>query len=139
MLVAIDWKGGMAFEATPPGGNSFVMDALQEYGGEGGGPTPVETLLGAVGACSAMDVISILAKMKQEVTSYRIEVNAERTDQTAYPRPFKSFVVTHILTGVDLDEESVQKAVQLSDEKYCSIIATLREKPDVRSEFRIES
>jgi putative redox protein len=139
MEVSIDWKGGMAFEAVPPSGQSFVMDATPESGGDHLGPTPVEALLSATGSCSAMDVISILRKMKQEVTSYRIEVRAERPEGVEYPKPFKSFVVTHILTGVNLEAESVARAVAMSDEKYCSIIATLREKPEVRSEFRIEA
>lgn len=139
MEVSIQWKGGMAFEAVPPSGQSFLMDATPESGGDHLGPTPVEALLSATGACSAMDVISILRKMKQEVTAYRIEVSAERPDQIEYPKPFKSFVVTHILTGENLDPDSVARAVAMSDEKYCSIIATLREKPEVKSEFRIES
>lgn len=128
----------MVFEATPPSGNKFVMDAIEEAGGEDQGPTPVEALLGSIAACSAMDVISILAKKKQLVTSYRIEVDGSRVPRGTYPRPFLSIVVRHILSGENLEPKAVQRAVELSDQKYCTVISTLRHGPAVSSEWRIE-
>ncbi|HEY0868043.1 MAG TPA: OsmC family protein, partial [Fimbriimonas sp.] len=73
-MVTVEWTGGMAFEATPPSGNKFVMDAIPEFGGSNLGPTPLEALLASVAACSAMDVVSVLTKKRQKVLSYRIEV-----------------------------------------------------------------
>ncbi len=134
----VTWKGGMAFEATGDTGNPFVMDAYPESGGNGLGPTPVEALMGSLAACSAMDVISILRKKQQTVTSYRLEVTGERTEEGVYPRPFKWLKVTHIVEGPDLDEAAVARAVQLSDEKYCAVAATLRAAPEVISEYRVK-
>lgn len=137
-MVTVEWKGGMAFEALPPSGNKFVMDAISEVGGQNLGPTPMEALCASVAACSAMDVIPILLKKRQSVTAYRIEVEWTRGPEGVFPRPITSMVVRHILSGENLDEASVARAVELSDEKYCSVMATLRATPTCVSEYRIE-
>jgi putative redox protein len=137
-MVTVNWAGGMAFEADPPSGNKFTMDSHPDFGGTNLGPSPVETLLSALGACSAIDVLSILQKKHQRVTAYRIEVDGERPPHGTFPRPFNSLVIRHIVTGVNIDPAAVDRAVQLSDDKYCSVIATLRAAPEVTSEFRIE-
>jgi putative redox protein len=134
----VEWKGGMAFEAANEDGIRFTMDSHPDHGGEGRGVSPVEALLSAAAACSAMDVISILEKKQQKVTSYRIEVSGERTEEGVYPRPFKSVTIRHIVSGEGIDEAAVARSVQLSDEKYCSVVATLRAAPRVTSEFAIE-
>lgn len=132
------WQGGMAFEATPESGNRFVMDATPSVGGRNLGPTPVEALAASIAACSAMDVISILEKKRQRVTEYRVEVEGERVPEGTWPRPFTAFVVRHRLRGENLDPEAVARSVELSDTKYCTVIATLREAPLLRSEWIIE-
>lgn len=134
----VDWQGGMKFEAIPPSGSRFVLDALPDVGGSGAGPSPVETLLAAVGACAAMDVISILQKKRQNVTAYRVEIEGERVPPGTWPRPFLSIVVRHVVSGPDIDPAAVARAVQLSDEKYCSVISTLRQAPTVTSEWVVE-
>lgn len=138
-MVSVEWKGGMAFEANPPSGNRFVMDAIPEVGGENLGPTPVEALCSSVAACSAMDVISILQKKKQVVTGYRIEVEWTRGPDGVYPRPITSMVVRHIVSGENIDPAAVARAVELSDTKYCTVVSTLRSAPAIVSEFRIEA
>lgn len=138
-MLTVNWKGGMAFEADPPSGNRFVMDAIPEVGGEDKGPTPVEALCASVAACSAMDVLSILEKKKQVVTAYRIEVEWRRGPEGQYPRPIVGMVVRHVVQGESLDPAAVARAVQLSDEKYCTVIATLRTAPSVVSEWKIEA
>lgn len=127
----------MAFTSVGGTGIPFTMDAYPEVGGQGLGPTPVEALLGSLAGCSAMDVISILRKKQQKVTSYRIEVGGERTEEGVYPRPYKSLWVKHILEGENLDSGAVERAVQLSDEKYCTVLATLRVAPSVESRWEI--
>jgi putative redox protein len=129
----------MAFEAFPPSGNAFTMDATPESGGENKGPNPVEALCASVAACSAMDVISILQKKKQNVSSYRIEIEWTRGPDGVYPRPITSMVVRHIVVGTNLDPAAVARSVELSDSKYCTVISTLREAPAIISEFRIEA
>jgi putative redox protein len=137
-VVTVNWKGKMVFEADPPTGNKFTMDAHPESGGENHGPTPVETLLGAVAACGAMDVIAILEKKRQKVDSYRIEVDGTRPPQGEYPRPFLTMSVKHVVRGENIDPAALKRAVELSDEKYCSVLATLRSSPKITSEWEIE-
>ena len=137
-MVTVDWKGGFAFEATPPTGNRFVLDAHPESGGQNLGPTPVEALLASAAACSGIDVLSILDKKRQKVTSYRVEVDGVRGPEGQYPRPFLSIMIKHIISGDDLDPAAVERAVELSSEKYCTIIATLRQAPTVASSWAIE-
>lgn len=134
-MITVERIGKRAFEATPPSGNRFFMDAHPDSGGQGLGPTPLEALLGSLAACSAMDVVQILDKKRQNVTSYRVEIDGERSAEGVYPRPYVQLVVRHIVEGIDLDEQAVRQAVRLSDEKYCSVAATLRAAPLISSEY----
>jgi len=138
-MVTVDWIGGLAFEAKPPSGKNLIIDSHTEFGGTGRGPTPVEAFLSSVATCSAIDVLSILKKKKQDVVSYRIEIDGERPPHGQFPRPFTSLVVRHIVAGNGIDPAAVARAVELSDQKYCSVIATLRGGPAVTSEFKIEA
>jgi len=138
-MIQLEWQGKMAFEATMPDGTGFRMDTNEEGGGESSGASPVEAFLASVAACSAMDVVSILRKMRQEPARYRIEIEHERTPKGEYPRPITGIVVKHILEGEGLDPSAVERAIELSDEKYCSVMATLKFGPSLRSEYRIEA
>lgn len=126
----------MAFSANTESGHQLRMDAYPESGGEQSAPTPVETLLASIAGCSGMDVISILKKKRQPVTSYRIEIEGERNPPGEFPRPFKSITLRHIVEGDEVDPTAIEQAVRLSDEKYCSVIATLRLAPTVRSVWK---
>ncbi len=137
-MVIVNWKGEQVFEADTPTGSKVVMDAYPDQLGTAKGATPVETFLSAIAACTAMDVVSILEKKRQVVTSYRVEIDGERTPQGEFPRPFQSIKVRHILTGENLDPNAVDRAVKLSDEKYCSISATVRAAPPIITEWKIE-
>lgn len=137
-MLTVDWKGGMAFQATSEDGTSFTMDASPDHGGQGLGPSPMEAFVAAAAGCSAMDVVSILKKMQQKVTSYRIEVEWSRTEPGKYPRPVDKLTLCHVVQGEDLDPAAVARAVELTDSKYCGVIATLRSEPEVKSIFRIE-
>lgn len=137
-MLEVRWNGEMAFAAKSRSGVELVMDASPAVGGKSRGPTPVETLLASIAACSGMDVISILVKKRQKVSAYRIEIDGERVPPGEWPRPFLSMTVRHIVSGEALDPAAVQRAVELSDAKYCSVIATLRGTPPISSEWRIE-
>lgn len=126
----------MAFEGSTSEGLSVVMDATEEHGGRALGPSPLETLLSSLGACSGIDVVSILHKKRMTVTKYRIEIEAER-QEGEFPHPFTCIVLRHLVEGPDLTQEAVEQAVKLSDEKYCSAIATLRFSPEVKSEAQV--
>jgi putative redox protein len=120
------WKGNMLFEgACDITGHKVLFDAHPHSGGNDIAATPMEHLLLAVAACTAMDVVTILRKMKRE-------------RHPEHPRRFTEVTITHYLQGNNLDPKAVEKAVKLSDEKYCSASATLRMPTEVRSEFVIE-
>lgn len=130
----------MVFGAEVPSGSGFTMDAYPEVEGQPTkGPTPVEALLSSIAACSAMDVVNILEKKRQKIDSYRVEVEGERVPVGEWPRPFLSITVKHIVKGENIDPDAVARAVELTDEKYCSVIATLRQAPRVESVWEIES
>jgi len=95
----------------------------------------MELLLVALGGCTAADVIDILRKKREHVTEYRVEVHGERREE--YPKSFRRFEVRHILYGRGLNEKSVAHAIQLSDEKYCSVSATLRPTAEIVTSYEI--
>lgn len=114
------------------------MDASVEHGGGGLGPSPLEAFLSAAAGCSAMDVIGVLHKMRQDVTEYWIEIDYERAPEGTLPRPVTAITLIHHVKGNDLDKTMVARAVELSDRKYCTVIATLRTAPTVTSTYQIE-
>lgn len=126
------------FRAEGNSGGTLVMDSYPEEGRQPQGPTPIETFLSAIAGCSAIDVLSIMEKKRQKVTSYRVEVEGERAPKGEWPRPFLSITVRHIVKGENIDAGALARAIELTDEKYCSVIATIRQRPPVHSVFHIE-
>ena len=120
------------FVGTTPSGHAIVLDTDSN---RSSAPSPTELLLLAVGSCTATDVASILAKKRQHVTRYVVEVSGERRDD--YPRKYTSMKVHHILTGRGLSETAVAHAIELSDTKYCSVAATLRPGVEIQTSFEI--
>jgi putative redox protein len=120
------------FIGTSPGGHAQVIDSKGE---RKAAASPLELLLLAVGSCTAADVISILEKKRQRVTDYRVEVTGERRDE--HPRAFTKIYIRHIVYGRDVSEQAVAQAVKLSDEKYCSVAATLRPAAEIVTSFEI--
>lgn len=106
-------------QATNESGNTIEMDGSPAIGGENLGARPMEVVLMSLAGCSSIDVISILKKMKQDVTDYHVEVTAERREEV--PSIFASIHLKFIVKGNNLDEEKVNRAAQLSAEKYCSV------------------
>jgi putative redox protein len=114
---------GMSFEAHTSSGHTLTLDASAEHGGTGRGPSPMEVVLVALAGCTGMDVISLLRKMRQSVTSYEVRVSGTAADE--HPRIYTSVDVEHIVTGVELDPSKVERAVELSATRYCPVSATL--------------
>lgn len=138
LVIELTWKGGLAFEAAPEDGVAFTLDADAAHGGQGLGPTPSDALLSAAAACSAMDTLAILQKKGQKVTGYRVEVDAEKRTAGDWPRPIEKIAIRHIVSGENLDEAAVKRSLQLTDEKYCTIVSTLRSTSDVSLTYTIE-
>lgn len=131
--VSVDWRGeGLLFAATTPHGTISLASALDE---PGNGVTPMETLATALGACTAMDVASILVKMRQPLEGFRVEVSGERAEE--HPKRFLSLDVVYHLKG-DLDERKVERAIELSEERYCSVAATLKPALPITTRYVIE-
>jgi putative redox protein len=118
MKATVKWVDGVMFLGESGSGHSVVMDGPPDQGGRNLGPRPMEMLLVGVGGCSAFDVMSMLKKARQQVTDCRAELEAERAD--AVPAVFTRIHLHFVITGVDLKESQVARAVSLSAEKYCS-------------------
>ncbi|HEX8369950.1 MAG TPA: OsmC family protein [Pyrinomonadaceae bacterium] len=128
----IQYAGDEFFIGTSPSGHAQVIDGKSE---RKSAASPLELLLIAVGACTAVDVVSILEKKRQVVTDYKIIVEGERRDE--YPRAFTKIYVHHIVYGHNVSAQAVARAVQLSDEKYCSVAATVRPTAQIQTSFEI--
>lgn len=120
------------FLGTTPSGHALPLDTDKE---RSSAPSPVELLLVALGSCTATDVASILAKKRQQLSSYVVEVSGVRRDE--HPRSYTSMTVHHILTGRSISARAVAQAIELSDTKYCSVAATLRPAVEIQSTFEI--
>ena len=128
----IKYAGDEFFIGITPGGHSQIIDTNGE---RKSAATPMEMLLIAVGACTAVDVVSILQKKRQDVTDYKVEVTGERREEL--PRAFVKFHVHHIVYGRNISEQAVARAIELSDTKYCSVAATVRPTAEIVTSFEI--
>lgn len=119
------------FECTNSAGNSILLDNTSQPGAKG--VSPMESVLMAVAGCSGIDVVSILKKQRQNITSFKAEVEGERVviDDA---KPFKSITVKFILEG-DIDSKKAYKAAEMSFDKYCSVSKTLE--PNVEIGFEV--
>ena len=129
---SVRYAGDDFFIGTAPSGHAQVMDSK---GDRLAGPTPVEMLLIAVAACTAMDVQSILEKKRQDVTDYVVNIEGTRADE--HPKKFTAFHVHHIVHGRNVSEKAVADAVELSDTKYCSVAATVRPTATITTSFEV--
>ena len=111
------------FELKNERGHLVNVDSRPEFGGDDLGASPMELILMGVAGCSAIDMFSILKKLRQEITSFKAEVEGERI-QVGEAKPFKDITVIFFLEG-PINEEKAAKAAQLSFEKYCSVSKTL--------------
>lgn len=123
----------MHFIGKTTTGHEIHMDSGPE-GAPTQGPIPIEVVLHATAACSAMDVVAILRKRRKEIKSFQLEAEAERSPD--HPRVFKNIFITYRVNGDGITRDEVEKAVKLSQEKYCSITHML--KPKVHIEYKVE-
>lgn len=123
MEAKVTWKGGMSFDGTADTGFIVPLGAEPVVGGANDGFRPLELMAVSLAGCTAMDVISILRKMKQEVTAFEVRVQADRSGE--HPKVFTAAVIEYIVTGKNLDPAAVEKAVNLSETRYCPAQAML--------------
>ena len=131
----VTYVQGLQFVGEASSGHAIVMDGDPEVGGHDAGLRPMELLLVGLGGCSGMDVISILKKKKQEVTSLKINLKGQKAEN--YPKKFTDIVIEFILSGRNRSEEAVKRAVELSMNKYCSVKATLEGAAKISFNYKI--
>ena len=129
------WKENMAFEAEVDGFN-ITIDADASVGGTNQGPKPKALTLVSLAGCTSMDVISILKKMRVEPDYFNVEVEGELTDE--HPKYYHSIHVKYIFKGKDLPMAKLEKAVNLSEERYCGVSALLSKGAKITSEIVVE-
>jgi putative redox protein len=125
----------MQFVGTNGSGHAIVMDAPQSVGGNNTGSKPSELLLSALGGCTGMDVISILRKKKQDVRSFEMAVSGEMAEK--HPRMLISVHIEYFLSGKNLSDEAVKRAIELSQGKYCSVGFTIGKAAKITYSYKI--
>ena len=131
MQVRIKWLEQRAFEATTGSGHRITMDGPPDHGGRNLAARPMEMILVGLGGCSAFDVVEILEKSRQNIQNCEIHIDAERADEI--PAVFTSIHMHFVVSGVGLNEKHVKRAIELSVDKYCSVVKMLR--PNVEITF----
>ena len=125
MQAKISWLDKVSFVAESGSGHAVVLDGSPEFGGRNIGSRPMEMVLMGLGSCAAFDVVTILNKARQLFTDLQVELEAERADTT--PAVFTKVTMNFVVTGDNLDQKVVDRAVKLSVDKYCSVTQMLRE------------
>jgi putative redox protein len=117
MKVAVQWKEHMTFIGLPDSGFPVQMDADSSFGGTDNGVRPMEMVALGLAGCTAMDVISILQKKRQQVTQFEVRVNAPRSAE--HPKVFTKALITYLVTGKNVDESALLRSIELAATKYC--------------------
>lgn len=135
-IVNVKWNGKRRFVGWDEAGHGIVMDAKPSSGGDASGPRPIELVLYAIAGCTGMDVISILEKKRQAVTDFDIIVRGtQREDE--YPKIYTRIEVEYVVTGFGVKPDAVRRAIELSEEKYCSVRHMFAPEVDVVTSFRV--
>lgn len=137
MRVRVKWVEDVAFMGESETGHALVMDGAPENGGRNIGMRPMETLLIGMGGCTSFDVVTILKKARQPVVDCVAEISAERADEV--PKVFTKIHVHFVITGHDLNEKQVARAVSLSAEKYCSASIMLSKSVEITHDYEIKA
>jgi putative redox protein len=136
IVVKVKWLDGVRFVASDNKGHSVVIDAPKKYGGEGSAFSSMQLLLVALGSCTGMDVVNILRKQRQNLSGFEIVVSGERV--AAYPRVYGKVHVEYKLKGKNLTDKPVRTAIQLSEDKYCSVGATISKTAKISHSYSIQ-
>ena len=135
MKTRVKWLDHMTFVGESPSGHSVVMDGPPEAGGRNLGIRPMEMVLLGLGGCSSFDVVSILKKTRQDIIDCHVEIDAERADTN--PKVFTKIHAHFVISGKNLDEKKVAKAVSLSADKYCSVSIMLAATVEITHDYEI--
>lgn len=128
----LNWEEDLSFDVEIQG-HHFKVDADEQYGGKDRGPRPKPLLLTALAGCTGMDVASIVGKMRMPYDTFKVEVGGVTNDE--HPIIYTHIHIKYIFTGADLDESKIEKAVNLSRDKYCGVSAMLEKASEVTHEI----
>ena len=131
--IEVSWKGEMLFESVAPEGN-VMIDAAEEVGGQGKGLRPKAMMLTSLAGCTAMDVASLLKKMRAEVADFKIEVEANLTEE--HPKVYDKVKVIYKFYDKDFQKDKIEKAVKLSVDQYCGVMQMFRQFAEVTTEIQ---
>jgi putative redox protein len=135
MQANVTWRENMVFTGTADSGFAVQLDAKKEVGGEGKGFVPMELMANSLAGCTAMDVISILRKKRQDVTAFEVRVDAPRAEE--HPKVFTRATIEYLVTGHNVDEAAVLRAIQLTAENYCPAQAMLGKAMPIELHYQI--
>ncbi len=133
--IDLTWTEDMAFEATV-NDHKIIIDADETVGGKDRGPRPKPLTLLSLGGCTGMDVVSILKKMRVEFDSFNVEVEGELTEE--HPKYYHTISINYIFKGKDLPMEKLEKAVSLSQDRYCGVTAMLDKVAKIEHKIIVE-
>lgn len=133
--VRVRYNGGRRFVGWDEAGHGVVMDSTKEYKGDGSGVRPIEAVLYALGGCTGIDVIGILAKQHQDVTDFELVVTG--TQREEHPHFYETVHVEYIVTGHGVNPDFVARAIELSEDKYCSVRGMFGDQVKLTSSFRV--
>ena len=135
MKMHVKWKDKVSFLGEAESGHSVLMDGAPEIGGRNLGLRPMEMVLMGAGGCTALDVVMILKKSRQKISDCMVEIEADRAKED--PKVFTRIHYHFILIGNDLKPQKVERAINLSAEKYCSVSIMLGKTAEITHDFAI--
>tara|TARA_R110002049_G_scaffold170128_4_gene336718 strand:+ start:2368 stop:2787 length:420 start_codon:yes stop_codon:yes gene_type:complete len=135
MKARVKWVEDVMFLGESGTGHTIVMDGPEEMGGHGTGMRPMELLLLGLGGCTSFDVVQMLKKSRQNISDCVVEISSERSEEI--PKVFTKIHVHYKVTGKDLKEAQVKRAVELSTEKYCSASLMLGKTAELTHDYEI--
>ncbi len=132
---SVRWAGRMTFIGKAGTNHLVPMDTTPEFDGDSSATKPLELLLIALGGCTGMDIVPLFKKMRQDVTTVELNISAERAEE--HPRVYTRIDIEYVVSGRNLEEDKVKRAVDLSQERYCSVSAMLKKACPVNYTVRI--
>lgn len=135
MDVSVTWQEGLRFEGKSQTGFSLILDSDPSVGGTNQGPRPMELMALSLAGCTAMDVISIMKKKRQDVTGFEVKVHTNRADK--HPKVFTEIELVYLFYGRNIDPKAVERSIELSSEIYCPAQAMLKQVAPIKISYEI--
>lgn len=136
MQASVNWDHGLTFTGTADSGFEIALGAATAVGGEDDGFRPLELMLVSLAGCTGMDVISILSKKRQDITGFHVRVDADRAEE--HPKVFTAITVHYTVRGRNIDPAAVERAIELSETRYCPAQAMLVKSVPIEHQYTIE-